>query len=346
MSDTRPTTVALQGAGMIAMAHAASARALGYRLVAVASRTPERAASVAETFGAAAVTYDDLPAGADVVVVATPPQCHAADALRLLDAGAAVLLEKPLCRTLAEADALVTAAARHPGRLLYAENLAYAPVVQRMVGLAPRVGTATHLEVRSLQGLPDWGAFTTDEWGGGALFDLGVHPLAVAMLLANVVGEGRAVGVSAELRGGPGHGSDEHGDVTLHFRSGFTAHVVASWQAGPEPHWDAQLAGDQGVVRAELLPHLSLELNGDAVALPAATSQPPILDQFGYTAQLRALVEDTAAGREPLMGAAFGREVLQVVMAAYTSAGLGGEVVPLPFEGPRDRTPLQLWRGA
>jgi hypothetical protein len=82
------------------------------------------------------------------------------------------------------------------------------------------------------------------------------------------------------------------------------------------------------------------------VALPTATSQPPVLDQFGYTGQMRALVEDAAAGREPLMSAAFGREVLQVVMAAYTSAGLGGEMVPLPFAGPRDRTPLQLWRGA
>ena len=46
------------------------------------------------------------------------------------------------------------------------------------------------------------------------------------------------------------------------------------------------------------------------------------------------------------MSAAFGREVLQVVMAGYTSAGLAGEPVPLPFTGPRDRTPLQLWRGA
>jgi predicted dehydrogenase len=100
------------------------------------------------------------------------------------------------------------------------------------------------------------------------------------------------------------------------------------------------------VVRAELLPEPLLEFNGDAVALPATSAPMAVLEQLGYAAQLRALVDDVAQGREPLMSATFGREVLQVVLAAYTSAGLGGEQVPLPFTGPRDRTPLQLWRGA
>ena len=68
--------------------------------------------------------------------MSTPPQCHADDAIRLLDAGAAVLLEKPLCRTLDEADRIVAAAAAHGQRLLYGENLAYAPVVQQLLALA------------------------------------------------------------------------------------------------------------------------------------------------------------------------------------------------------------------
>jgi len=345
MTPPTPTKVALHGAGMIAMAHAAAARHLGMDLTAVASRTSARAEKVAGTFGCAATTYDTLPGGADIVVVATPPQCHAADTIRLLDAGAAVLVEKPLCRTLDEADLMVAAAERHGGRLLYGENLGYAPVITTMVGLAGHVGPPTDLEVRSLQGLPTWGAFTTDEWGGGALFDLGVHPLSIAMLLANAAGLGRVTAVSATLLGGTGHRSDEHADVRLHFASGFKARVVASWQAGPDPVWDAQLAGERGVVRAEIFPGPTLELNGDPVHLPAPTGQMPLLEQLGYAPQLRALADDVAAHRTPVMSAAFGREVLQVVLAAYTSAGSEGARVPLPFTGARDRTPLQLWRG-
>ncbi|MDO8364372.1 MAG: Gfo/Idh/MocA family oxidoreductase [Actinomycetota bacterium] len=343
-SPDQPIGVALCGAGMISLAHATAARSLGHTVTAVASRSPQRAAEVASRFDARAVSYAELPAGAHVVAVATPPQCHADDAIRLLHAGAAVLLEKPLCRTLDEADRIVDAAARHHGRLLYGENLAYAPVVQRMVALAPRLGALTHLEVRALQSLPTWGDFTSDEWGGGALFDLGVHPLAVALLLANAAGHGRPAAVRAALRGGEGHGSDEHAEVWLRYRSGLVASVVASWQAGPEPMWDAQVAGDAGVLRAELIPAPMLEYNGDEVALPPVTGEVAALEQYGYSAQLAALVHDVAHGREPMMSAAFGREVLQVVMAAYTSAGRRGEEIVLPFSGPRDLTPLELWR--
>ena len=338
------TRVALHGAGWVAMAHAAATKQLGLQLTSVASRSAERASTLAERFGATAVSYAELPGNADIVVVATPPQCHAADAIRMLDAGAAVVLEKPLCRTLAEADDLVAASGRHSGRLLYAENLAYAPIVQRMIALTPRVGALTHLEVRTLQGLPTWGSFTTDEWGGGALFDLGVHPLAIALLVANAAGEGSPIAVSAELRGGEGHESDEYALVSLRYRSGLIAQVESSWQAGPEAQWDAQVAGATGVVRAELLPVQSLEFNGDEVALPTTTGQIPMLDQLGYSSQLREFVDDLAAQREPIMSAAFGRHVLQVVLAAYQSAGRRGDEVALPFTGPRDLTPLQLWR--
>lgn len=346
MSPTTPT-IALCGAGMIARAHASAAAALGLKVVAVASRTPERASALADAIGARAVGYDDLPAGADVVVVCTPPQCHTDDAVRMLEAGAAVVLEKPLCRTLSEADRLVEAAERHGGRLLYAENLAYAPVFGRMLTLADRVGTPTHLEVRTLSPLPQWGDFTSDDWGGGALFDLGVHPLALVMLLANATGSGRPTSVRATLRGGAGHGTDEHAEVTLGFATGFSATVIASWQA-TQPQWDLQLAGDRGVVRAELMPTVRLEWNGDEVALAPTKVVPAVIEQFGYSGQLAAFVHDLDARRHPTMSAAVGREVLQVVMGAYRSAGTEGSTVTLPIAERDNRTPLDWWhrRGA
>lgn len=337
------TGVALCGAGMIAGAHALAARRAGLPVVAVASRTPERAAALAGRFGARPVTYDELPAGADLVVVSTPPAQHAPDALRLLAAGAAVVLEKPMCRTLDEADALVAAAAAHDHRLLYAENLAASPLILELVRRARGLGPLQLIEVRALQGLPTWGAFTTDEWGGGALFDLGVHPLAVALLLA---GSAPLERVACRLRGGEGHGSDEHAELDLEFAGGLRGRVVSSWQAGPTSVWDAQVSSATGVVRAELFPVAALEHDGEPVDLGPAPADGEIafLDGAGYTGQLVSFVEDLAARRAPVMDARFGRRVLEVVAAAYTSAGRDGKAVELPFTGPRDRTPLQLWR--
>lgn len=340
----RPPRVALYGAGWIAQAHASATRHNGYELVAVASRSTARTEQQAAALSARAATYAELPADADVVVVATPPQCHADDAIRMLHAGAAVLLEKPLCTTLADADRLVAAAQAHGDRLLYAENLAYSPIVLMLLSRVPSLGPLNHLEVRAQQGLPTWGAFTTDEWGGGALFDLGAHPLSIAMLLANAAGAGRPTSVSAHLRGGAGHNSDEHAEVELTYSSGLVAKVVSSWQAGPDAQWDAQVASATGVLRAELVPTPSLEHNGDPVALRAPTTTPPEVEQFGYLAQMRALVDDCAAQRVPAMSASFGRSVLDVTCAAYWSAGSNGAPTALPFSGPRDLTPLQLWR--
>jgi len=331
--------LALCGAGMISGAHVVAAQQLGLPVVAVASRSAQRASERAAELGARVVTYDELPAGADVVIVSTPPALHAAHALAALHAGAAVLLEKPLCTTLADADALVEAAG---GRLLYAENLAFAPVVAEMVRRVGSLGPLQHLEVRSLQGRPTWGDFLTAEWGGGALFDLGVHALAVALLLTT---PDPVVAVSAHLQGADDHPTDEHAEVTLRFASGLAGRVVSSWAAGPGSVWDAQAASATGVLRAEIQPVPSLEHDGEPVALPPLSAPIGQIESYGYLGQLRSFTDDLRAGRSPTIDAAFGRTVLDIVCAAYASAGQGGAEVSVPFDGQRDRTPLQLWRG-
>lgn len=338
------TTVALHGSGWIAAAHASAAQLNGMPVVAVASRTAERAAALADRLETRAVTYDQLPGDADIVVVSTPPQCHAADALNLLQRGAAVLLEKPLCTTLADADRLVEAAAAHGQRLLYAENLAYSPCVVELLRQVPQLGSITYLEARTLQSLPTWGEFTSDAWGGGALFDLGVHQLALVLLAAAAGGLGRPESVRATLRGGDGHGSDEHAELWLSFAGGVVGHVVSSWQGSEDLQWDVQVAGDAGVVRADLQPLPVLERDGVAIDLPGGRGPTPQIDLFGYSQQLAALDDDIAAGRWPVMDAAFGRYVLDVVCAAYWSAGREGASIGLPFDGPRTMTPLELWR--
>ena len=337
-----PKSIALYGAGMISAAHAGAAGLLDLNVSAVASRTVDRAISRAAELHTTAMTYDELPAGADIVVVSTPPQCHAGDAIRMLDAGASVLLEKPLCTTLDQADALMAAAAAHDQRIMYAENLGYAPVVQAMLIMCHRVQAPTSIEVRAIQSLPTWGNFTSDEWGGGALFDLGAHPLALAVMLA---APAKVIGVSANLEGGEGHNSDEQADVILHFDTGLTAHVVSSWKGTGESTWDAQYSSPNDVIRMEIFPEPKLEHNGDHIDVPTFTTG-PYLEPLGYVAQLKAFVDDISNGNEPLMSVAFGHHIMHITLAAYRSAGRDAALEPVPYNGPTDKTPLQLWHGS
>jgi hypothetical protein len=163
---SRTPSLAFAGAGWIAAVHGLAAKQLELPITRVASRHREKAKEMAARMGAIACSYDDLPAGADVVVVCSAPQCHAGHALHAIEAGAAVVIEKPLCTTLADADALAEAELAG-ARIGYAENLAYAPIVQQLLAAVADMGELQHLEVRTLQSRPTWGEFLTEAWGGG-----------------------------------------------------------------------------------------------------------------------------------------------------------------------------------
>jgi predicted dehydrogenase len=333
--------LAFAGAGFIAAVHGLAVDHLpGVRISRVASRRADRAAEAARRVGAEPCTFDELPAGADGVVVSTPPAQHAEHALAALAAGAGVLLEKPLCTTLEDADRLV-AASEH-GVLAYAENLVHAPAVRAAVGHARALQGIELVEVRALQGRPTWGDFLTEGWGGGVLFDLGPHPIAVALLLA---APARPTAVRATLAGADDHPVDEHARVWVRTDSGAELRIETSWAHGTSPAWDAQVSAPDGVVRLELVPQVLLERNGVEVRLAAAApGVPEQLVDLGYLDQLRSFADDLRTGRAPEVGAAFGRAVLDLTCAAYASAGAGGDWVDLPFAGPRNLAPLQLWR--
>jgi len=333
--------LAFAGAGFVTAIHGLAAEALpDLRIVHVASRTPRSARRRAAQTGGIACAYDELPGGADVVLVATPPGLHRREAERAVGRSALALVEAPLAATLDDADRLVAATDRG-GRVGYAENLVHSPTVVEAVGACRRLGSLTHLELRFAQGRPDWGDHLDPSWGGGALFDLGVHAVALALLAA---APARVTGVEAQLLAGADLELDDDATVRLAFDSGLRAELRATWRA-PTPTWEAQAASPAGAVRLELVPHPSVELNAAPVVLPAPPPglASPQLHHLGYVAQLEALTADVDAGRPPTPGPQLGRQVLDIVCAAYVSARTGREE-PVPFTGRRDRTPLQLWR--
>ena len=332
---------AFAGAGWMAAVHGLAVAAQpDSRVVAVASRRPETAAARAEQVGGRPVTYEELPAGADIVVVATPPARHAVDALRAMAAGALAVVEKPLCATLEHADRLVRVV-EAGGLLVYAENLLFADPVARMLSEVASIGPLTHLSTRTLQPRPSWGDFTKRLWGGVVFFDLGVHPLALVLRAAGAT----PVGVRAFYDAGPDVEVEDLATVEVRFDSGLVATIDVSWRHD-DPVWDLQAASDTGVVRLQLLPDVVVERDGTPVVLPPPPDgdRPPQLDQFGYVEQLREAETALRTGIPVTVSDVhLGRQVLEVVCAAAVAARDGGEVA-LPFDGPRNRTPIELWR--
>lgn len=93
----------------------------GLELVAACDRDADRRKAAEQDFAGvrAHMTVEELAAddAVGVAIVALPPVSHAAVAMALLRAGKHVVLEKPLCLTVADADALIAEASRS-GRVL------------------------------------------------------------------------------------------------------------------------------------------------------------------------------------------------------------------------------------
>lgn len=338
----RRPDVVIWGAGMVAGVHAEACRSLGWRVAAVASRDPVRAADLAERIGARTYEYDQLLPEqlGDIAIVATPPSSHVDDAIALLDAGYHVVVEAPMACSLADADRLI-AAEQEVGRpVLYSEHLAASPVVDGLLAEVGGLGRLTHLSARAIQAPPTWRANRHDDWGGGALFDLGVHPVGLTLRTAAEAGAGPATQVNAVITDA---GTDrEHGTVKLRFADGLLATIVVGWQPGGSPDWDLQVSSASGVLRAELYPAPVLERNGDPIVGGGATRPPSLVDDYGYAPQLTRFWANIRTGRPVPVTTRLGRQVLDVISAAHWSAGRAAVDVALPFAGPRDRTPRQL----
>ncbi|HZZ36012.1 MAG TPA: Gfo/Idh/MocA family oxidoreductase [Caulobacteraceae bacterium] len=336
-SAARPRRVALTAAGWIASVHAPIVAGLGHQVGTVASRTVRSAERIAWPHGANAVTLADLVLGdSDVVIVGGPPATHAPQAVDALAAGKTVLVEKPLASTLQDADRLIEAG----GQVGYLENWAFAPLMTASIEAVRRgdVGRLRQVEVRCLHGAPAWGEHLKPSWGGGCLFDLGPHPVWWAMAL---LGE-PATAVRATLAD-----DDTHADVELRTASGATGAVAVSWRQPPGSMVvDAVVVGERATLRANYEPRASLALDpGGPVAF--RTAGPALigggLRKAGYIQQLGAFLGDDW---NDLPSAPLGRDVLEIICAAYASDGAGGTWIALPFTGPRDQTPYQLRRSA
>jgi predicted dehydrogenase len=338
----RRPDVVLWGAGMVAGVHAAACQSLGWPIRAVASRDLDRSSSLARAVGAQPQPYEALLAHrlGDLAIVATPPASHVDDAIRLLDAGYQVVVEAPLACTLADADRLIDAEGRTGRPVLYSEHLVASPVIDALLADVHSLGPLTHLSARALQAPPTWRR-DGSSWGGGALFDLGVHPVGLVLRTAAEAGEGPPGWLTAVITDA---GTDrEHGTVRLRFASGLLATIVVGWQPGSTPSSDLQASSASGVLRAELYPRPSLERNGDVVPAVAPTGGPPsLVDDYGYAAQLKRFWTNIRTGRPVPATSQLGRQVLDVIAAAHWSAGRNAIDVSLPFPGPRDQTPRDL----
>lgn len=215
-------------------------------VVAVGSRTLGAAQAFAEEhkIPRAYGSWAELAADpeVDIVYVATPHSAHHAAAALCLDAGKAVLCEKPLTLDAAQAEDLCRRAEAAGVFFMEAMWTRTVPAVLRMVEMVragaigePRL-VASDFSV-SFTGGPEH-RMRNPALGGGALLDLGVYPLAVSQLVFGTPSAVRAVATLTP------EGVDDTTAVTLVHPGGGISALTCSISA--DGTWSATIAGTGG----------------------------------------------------------------------------------------------------
>jgi predicted dehydrogenase len=352
-ADGPPVRVGILGYGAIGHEHnAAISLTEGLELVAVCDPNPARVAA-AQELAPSVRGVDDLLAADDIdlVIVSTPPDTHAAWAVRCLEAGKSVVVEKPFCLTVEEADRQIAVAAERGLTLAVYQNRRWDPdfLALKRIVRSGQLGEVFHYEsFIGGYGHPCNYWHSDEAVSGGAIYDWGSHYLDWALDLFDQPVEW----VSATTHKRVWHDvtNADHSRVLVHFEDGVEAEFTHSdLAAALKPKFyvlgtAGGLIGDWrfervverspiGTLREDRLAHsdspAALRVftpdgvggtSETAVSIPPAPAQP-------FHRQLA----DAMLSGEPMdVTPAGSRRNIAVMQAATESARNGGRPVPLP----------------
>ena len=359
----KKTKIALAGAGFISDIHMESYNRFipEAEIVAVYSRSEARAASFAKRYKIPAwyTNYDAMLKEADceIVDICLPNFLHHQATLKAAERGRHVIIEKPLCVTLAEADEMIAVCKKANVLLMYAEELCFAPKYERVRSLVTEenaVGKIYMLKQSEKHSGPhsDW-FYDVTQSGGGVLMDMGCH--AVQWMRWVLGGNPRIKSVSATMQSVL-HTERSKGEdntvMTIEFENGVIGVAEDSWARHGGMDDKIEIHGDAGVTYADLFmgnSSLTYSLHGYGyVAEKAGDSKGWSFTMFeevynqGYPHELKHFVDCLRNGKQPVVTGEDGRAVLEVLYAAYASAG-SGKKISLPYTSDIS-VPVDLWR--
>ena len=213
---SRPLRVAAIGVGHLGRHHARILGSLeGAVLVGVVDAKPDRAREIAEACGTVAVDQaSDLLGRVDAVSIAVPTEAHLSVAMPFLQQGIPVLVEKPLARTVGEADRMIEAASRAGVVLAVGHTERHNPAV---AAAAQQLVDPRFIEVHRL------GTFPERSLDIDVVFDLMIHDLDIVLsLVRSEVAAIEAVGVPVLT------GRVDIANARLRFENGCIANITAS----------------------------------------------------------------------------------------------------------------------
>jgi predicted dehydrogenase len=317
------------GCGSIGQRHIRNLRALGVREIGAFDPLAERLEHAARDYGATqhASIGEGLARQPEAVLVCTPPHLHTAVAQQAVDAGAHVLVEKPLAHTLDGLDDLLDAA-RERNRIVYiGYNLRFHAGLLNLRDLlsAGAIGKLYLIKAEFGQYLPDWrpgrdyrsGYNASMAMGGGIILDAS-HELDYVRWLG---GEVESVFCAAGRLSGLEMDVEDTAAITLYLRNNVLAEIhLDCIQRGYTRN--CKLIGEAGTLFWDFKTGVRLLTAGkEWHEFPLA----PDPNQM-YVDELRHFGACVRGEEKPQVDGATGKRILEIALAARRSAAAGTRV--------------------
>lgn len=315
--------IGLVGSGFMADTHAKCYQSISdTEVIAVASLENNRDefaaehTSNADVYGDAKEMMDD--ADVTAIDICSPTPTHRPFIEAAADRGYSIFCEKPLTRTVADADAIVNAIEAADVTFMTGHVLRYFPEyleAKRRID-AGEIGTLGTLSTKRLSSPPRYGTdtwFSDKEKSGGVLLDMAIHDFDY---LRWVIGEvERVFARTAEWEEDHLH---QHSSVVLRFENGAVGHVEASW-AYPEGApfvTNYEFAGDEGLLEFDTRNENTVRISDDVEGTNAPSSP---LTKSPYTKELEHFVDCAEGGHDPDITPDDARQAVKIALAAIES---------------------------
>ena len=302
---SQPLRVAVIGVGHLGKHHARILASLpGATLTTVVDTNVSRAREIAATYGVEpAFDYRDVLGRVDAVTIAVPTELHSTIAVPFLQAGVPVLVEKPMARSLAEADEMISASAKADALLAVGHTERFNPAVEAARAL---VTDPRFIEVHRLGTFPDR-SLDID-----VVFDLMIHDLDVVLsLVKSEVESIEAVGVPVLTP------RVDIANARLRFANGCIANLTASRISRDRVRKirffqpSAYVSIDYAAQKVDVW-----RLKHDGAAMPSIEGgEVPVTNEEPLGRELADFLEAVVANRAPLVSGDDGRRALAVAQA-------------------------------
>jgi scyllo-inositol 2-dehydrogenase (NADP+) len=248
----RCAVIGYGGAFNMGRQHAQSMNAAGMETVAACDLDPARMEQAAADFPGIR-TYTDIESLlrdpiVDLCVIILPHNLHAPIAVQAANAGKHVVVEKPMCISVAEADAMIEAANKNNVMLSVFHNRRWDGDFNSIKELIQdgTIGEVFHIEA-CMGGLRQPGTWwrSYKEYSGGAMFDWGAH---IIDWILHLVPQ-RVAGVDGyyHKRRWQEVTNEDHTELIIRFEGGETAQVeISNLAAASKPRW--RILGTHGAI--------------------------------------------------------------------------------------------------